>query len=84
MTSEKIASVKCLIVSVINPSANHNPPVVKIENLNSLTTSRKLIEQLAKSNNLALTELNGELNVRCFSDTQFHDFFTQLVLNRII
>lgn len=83
MTSEKIASVKCLIVSVINPSANHNP-VVKIENLNSLTTSRKLIEQLAKSNNLALTELNGELNVRCFSDTQFHDFLTQLVLNRII
>ena len=83
MTSEKIASEKCLIVSVINPSANHNP-VVKIENLNSLTTSRKLIEQLAKSSNLPLTELNGELNVRCFSDTQFHDFFTQLVLNRII
>lgn len=83
MTSEKISSVKSLIISVINPSANHNP-VVKIENLNSLTTSRKLIEQLAKSNNLALTELNGELNVRCFSDTQFHDFFTQLVLNRII
>lgn len=83
MTSEKISSIKCLIVSVINPSADHNP-VVKIENLNSLTTSRKLIEQLAKSNNLATTELNGELNVRCFSDTQFHDFLTQLVLNRII
>ena len=83
MTSEKIASVKCLIVSVLNPSADHNP-VVKIENLNSLTTSRKLIEQLAKSNNLSITELNGELNVRCFSDTQFHDFFIQLVLNRII
>ena len=83
MTSEKITSIKCLIVSVINPSADHNS-VVKIENLNSLTTSKKLIEQLAKSNNLAITELNGELNVRCFSDTQFHDFFIQLVLNRII
>lgn len=83
MTSEKITSIKCLIVSVINPSADHNS-VVKIENLNSLTTSKKLIEQLANSNNLALTELNGELNVRCFSDTQFHYFFTQLVLNRII
>ena len=82
MTSEKITSIKCLIVSV-NPSADHNS-VVKIENLNSLTTSKKLIEQLAKSNNLAITELNGELNVRCFSDTQFHNFFVQLVLNKII
>lgn len=83
MTSEKITSIKCLIVSIINPSADHNS-VVKIENLNSLTTSKKLIEQLAKSNNLAITELNGELNVRCFSDTQFHNFFVQLVLNKII
>ena len=83
MTSEKITSIKCLIVSVINPSADHNS-VVKIENLNSLTTSKKLIEQLAKSNNLAITELNGELTVRCFSDTQFHNFFVQLVLNKII
>lgn len=83
MTSEKITSIKCLIVSIINPSADNNP-VMKIENLNSLTVSRKLIEQLAKSANLAITEFNGELNVRCFNNSQFHDFLAQLVLNKII